>query len=1247
MPLLRLLVTILAGPDATRACRLRVTLQRLRENSALELASSEFDLPNSVVERTRRALDTIDQQGELVDIANDLWRLVFTHSRDADLGQHLGENLTVPEMEVELVFPTEDVHDALAAVQALPWEGLPGGLDSVTKYGFAYFVRPIRPLRKPAPAKVGKLRILILVGASDSPGHLVHAIPAPAWTSLHVAESIRDALGDSVHLEIHCTDAARRGYTGSKIGIEFSLGEPDLAGRIAALLGQEWDVVHLFGHGTSSTGSGPHDAVDLGDGHLLTAATLATNLSTRTRILLLQSCSCREAFLRALGGRVDHVIGTAGKLEPKDTWAPFYQRLAKDQADFRVTAGIQEIRKSAWTDEKRERSDSDKNMCPWLIPIHYRVVDNDLPFGGEFARNRLIYANAIRPHLRTFSPLPGHGLDTAIRLSIAAPSLVNEHGSRLRPELMAPGRLPADEAGEHRPRGYTLAELIEFLTDRTIRNPPHCAMLLIGDPGGGKTTTLHQLAFDILDVDSGTVPVYVHLPTWLLNHEDRDLASLLAEIGRLFGRAAATALTSIHATATRLLLLLDGYDELAGKNDRDAVSTLLTNVSEAPLPGVFAVLASRPTALAHDPANDPPAIRALPRATLLRLEHSDQQRILRNRLGPGRGDAVAAALVDYRTPDSVRALTTTPLFLGMLADLALAQPAADDDALRTWLQSFRDRSQFYDAILETLVRGKHRRLGETGDRGDDLKESQVRERLQKLEDLALAMTSGRLRACGRDLAERHVAVDLLDQLCARSGVLQPQAAMDPDSPVQFWHRSLQEMLTARWFVRMLDTASDKNPWARLEAAVLEKVGTAAAQDALVWWSEPLALVTSALTSARRIRRLQLSDASARAQVQQWIRSLTHSNDTGTGTAPGVTLQRIGLTSLFTADARFLDDDIVLNALQDCANLDWEARRPVYALITEMPESRGLVDRIDRWVRFWSERERAALGYLQRRELAAIDACLWPMARSHDPQVRGAAVAARERVLAGFGDQDVTKIRALMRVPGKNTSYWADIPAGWLAFEDRPTRIDAGFQIARVTVTVELYQAFASGHRNSWPSSGTHPVTDVTWLESSLFCRWLSRQLGSVIRLPNKLEWEASVRGVVATRQAANERVGEPWGRDQHGNVVSDKTLASVAYCGRGWGSKPTSVATLHANEHGVFDLLGNVWEWEETAYEYGKDLSEDLRGGPRPSGHCQSRGGACWNDHEDCGVVHVGVRGLIQEEPDTGFRLVCVFPQSS
>jgi formylglycine-generating enzyme required for sulfatase activity len=111
--------------------------------------------------------------------------------------------------------------------------------------------------------------------------------------------------------------------------------------------------------------------------------------------------------------------------------------------------------------------------------------------------------------------------------------------------------------------------------------------------------------------------------------------------------------------------------------------------------------------------------------------------------------------------------------------------------------------------------------------------------------------------------------------------------------------------------------------------------------------------------------------------------------------------------------------------------------------------------------------------------------------------------------------------------------------------------------------------------------GRRPVVNVSWHEASAFVAWLSAKTGKQYRLPSEQEWEYAAQS--GTQRARFFGIA-PKEICMHANVY-DETANSVhefgwAYIPCNDGHAETApVGSFRANEFGVHDMLGNVWEW--------------------------------------------------------------------
>lgn len=151
-----------------------------------------------------------------------------------------------------------------------------------------------------------------------------------------------------------------------------------------------------------------------------------------------------------------------------------------------------------------------------------------------------------------------------------------------------------------------------------------------------------------------------------------------------------------------------------------------------------------------------------------------------------------------------------------------------------------------------------------------------------------------------------------------------------------------------------------------------------------------------------------------------------------------------------------------------------------------------------------------------------------------------------------------------------------------------------YYIGQTEVTQALWKA-VMGSNPSNHKGDNFPVECVSWNDCQEFIQKLNQLTGKQFRLPTEAEWEYAARGGRKSR-----------GYKYAGGIL----IASVAwYYDNSGGTHP--VATKQANELGVYDMSGNVWEWCSDWYGDYQSSSQSDPQGPS-SGFCRVlRGGSC------------------------------------
>jgi hypothetical protein len=152
-----------------------------------------------------------------------------------------------------------------------------------------------------------------------------------------------------------------------------------------------------------------------------------------------------------------------------------------------------------------------------------------------------------------------------------------------------------------------------------------------------------------------------------------------------------------------------------------------------------------------------------------------------------------------------------------------------------------------------------------------------------------------------------------------------------------------------------------------------------------------------------------------------------------------------------------------------------------------------------------------------------------------------------------------------------------------------------YQIGETEVTQEMWEAIM-GNNPSLSKGPKKPVENISWNDCQIFLSKLNELTGQQFRLPTEAEWEYAAIGGNKSR-----------GFTFSGSNNEDK----VAWHSGNSSGTTHDVKTQKANELGLYDMSGNVWEWCQDWYaeNYKKAGSNNPKGPASGTSHVTRGGG--------------------------------------
>lgn len=180
--------------------------------------------------------------------------------------------------------------------------------------------------------------------------------------------------------------------------------------------------------------------------------------------------------------------------------------------------------------------------------------------------------------------------------------------------------------------------------------------------------------------------------------------------------------------------------------------------------------------------------------------------------------------------------------------------------------------------------------------------------------------------------------------------------------------------------------------------------------------------------------------------------------------------------------------------------------------------------------------------------------------------------------------------------------------------------DSGYQTKQGCNVLDSEGRWITDPDKDWRHPGfaqtdRDPVVCVSWNDTHVYTAWLNRKVGSTdvgsgpYRLPSEAEWEYAAR--------AGSTTGYYWGQEPTHDLanygIEDCGPCGARRDGRDRWYFTSPVGSFPPNAFGLYDALGNVWQWTEDCTHY------SFKGAPAD--------GAAWMTDTDRACYNHLVRG--------------------
>lgn len=203
----------------------------------------------------------------------------------------------------------------------------------------------------------------------------------------------------------------------------------------------------------------------------------------------------------------------------------------------------------------------------------------------------------------------------------------------------------------------------------------------------------------------------------------------------------------------------------------------------------------------------------------------------------------------------------------------------------------------------------------------------------------------------------------------------------------------------------------------------------------------------------------------------------------------------------------------------------------------------------------------------------------------------------------------------------------------------------GFWMGKYEVTNAQYRKFMPDHNSTGYLSLNHdgdrqPVVRVSWVDADKFAKWLSSKDKIKFRLPDERQWEYAARAGTSSKRY--------WGDSDAGCCAYANVFDLTAKNKKIMGNTPVAcddgyaatapVGSFRPNRFGLYDMLGNVWEWCD---DWNRERDKLHYSKPAPTGKgAYIRGGGYTSGLFSIRSARRNGNNPVYQDNTLGFRLV-------